>query len=110
MRKRSSLYTFLTTQHEDLIKEEDRPHRVINRINASKRRRCSSETLEKIREGNFRTMFVELFGGGKRTLKLVEEDPLEAGIDISPGLPGSNRSITLLSGGGQTMIPVALLF
>jgi chromosome segregation protein len=69
------------------------------------------ETLEKIRE-NFRTMFVELFGGGKADLKLVEgEDPLEAGIDIYARPPGKQlQSITLLSGGEQTMTAVALLF
>ncbi|MFO1459571.1 MAG: AAA family ATPase [Verrucomicrobiota bacterium] len=103
-------YTFLTTQHEDLIKAKTELTEVINRINAETKT-MFVETLEKIRE-NFRTMFVELFGGGKADLKLVEgEDPLEAGIDIYARPPGKQlQSITLLSGGEQTMTAVALLF
>ena len=103
-------YTFLTTQHEDLIKAKTELTEVINGINGETKT-MFVETLEKIRE-NFRTMFVELFGGGKADLKLVEgEDPLEAGIDIYARPPGKQlQSITLLSGGEQTMTAVALLF
>jgi chromosome segregation protein len=69
------------------------------------------ETFEKIRE-NFRQMFVEIFGGGKADLILVDEgDVLECGIDIVARPPGKQlQSITLLSGGEQTMTAVALLF
>lgn len=69
------------------------------------------ETFEKIRE-NFRTLFVEVFGGGKADLQLVEgEDILEAGIEIMARPPGKQlQSIALLSGGEQTMTAVALLF
>src|SRR5271169_1353788 len=57
-------------------------------------------------------MFTEAFGGGKADLLLVEEgDVLESGIDIMARPPGKQlQSISLLSGGEQTMTAVALLF
>jgi chromosome segregation protein len=83
---------------------------VINRINAQTRA-MFVETFEKVRE-NFRVLFVEIFGGGKADLILTEEgDVLECGIDIVARPPGKQlQSITLLSGGEQTMTAVALLF
>jgi chromosome segregation protein len=53
-----------------------------------------------------------MFGGGRADLKLTEgEDVLEAGIDIVARPPGKQlQSISLLSGGEQTMTAVALLF
>ncbi|MEN9674240.1 MAG: hypothetical protein RIS76_136 [Verrucomicrobiota bacterium] len=103
-------YTFLTTQRDDLVKAKTELTEVINRINGETKT-MFLETMAKIRE-NFRAMFVELFGGGKADLQLVEgEDPLEAGIDIYARPPGKQlQSITLLSGGEQTMTAVALLF
>ena len=70
-----------------------------------------TETFNKIRE-NFRAMFTEIFGGGKADLILVNEgDVLESGIDIVARPPGKQlQSISLLSGGEQTMTAVALLF
>jgi chromosome segregation protein len=70
-----------------------------------------TETFQRIRE-SFRTMFVEVFGGGKADLILVDEnDVLESGIDIVARPPGKQlQTISLLSGGEQTMTAVALLF
>jgi chromosome segregation protein len=103
-------YNFLNSQYEDLVKAKTELIEVINRINGETKA-MFVETFEKIRE-NFRNMFVELFGGGKADITLVEgEDPLEAGIDIYARPPGKQlQSITLLSGGEQTMTAVALLF
>jgi chromosome segregation protein len=57
-------------------------------------------------------MFTEVFGGGKADLVLVGEgDALESGIDIVARPPGKQlQTISLLSGGEQTMTAVALLF
>src|SRR5262249_48522462 len=68
-------------------------------------------TFEQIRD-NFRTMFTEVFGGGKADLILTDEnDVLESGIDIVARPPGKQlQSISLLSGGEQTMTAVSLLF
>jgi len=83
---------------------------VINRIN-TQTREMFTETFNKIRD-NFRQMFMEVFGGGKADLILVDEgDVLESGIDIVARPPGKQlQSISLLSGGEQTMTAVALLF
>jgi chromosome segregation protein len=103
-------HTFLSTQHDDLIKAKSQLMEVINRINLQTRQ-MFTETFEKIRD-NFRAMFTEVFGGGKADLLLVGEgDALESGIDIVARPPGKQlQTISLLSGGEQTMTAVALLF
>jgi chromosome segregation protein len=103
-------FTFLQAQYDDLIKAKTELMEVINRIN-TETKTLFVETFEKIR-ANFQAMFTEMFGGGRADLKLTEgEDVLEAGIDIVARPPGKQlQSISLLSGGEQTMTAVALLF
>jgi chromosome segregation protein len=103
-------HQFLTKQNDDLVQAKTQLVEVINRIN-TQTRQMFIETFEKVRD-NFRLMFVEIFGGGKADLILTEEgDVLECGIDIVARPPGKQlQSITLLSGGEQTMTAVALLF
>ncbi|HEU6449172.1 MAG TPA: chromosome segregation protein SMC [Verrucomicrobiae bacterium] len=103
-------HQFLTKQHDDLVSAKAQLLEVINRIN-TQTREMFVQTFEKIRE-NFRTMFVEVFGGGKADLILSDEnDVLESGIDIVARPPGKQlQSISLLSGGEQTMTAVSLLF
>jgi chromosome segregation protein len=103
-------HQFLTKQHDDLVSAKAQLLEVISRIN-TQTRQMFLETFEKIRE-NFRAMFVEVFGGGKADLVLVDEnDVLESGIDIVARPPGKQlQSISLLSGGEQTMVAVSLLF
>jgi chromosome segregation protein len=103
-------YQFLTKQNDDLVQAKAQLLEVINRIN-TQTRQMFLETFEKIRD-NFRLLFVEIFGGGKADLTLSDEgDVLEAGIDIVGRPPGKQlQSISLLSGGEQTMTAVALLF
>ncbi|GAB4262982.1 MAG: chromosome segregation protein SMC [Pararhodobacter sp.] len=61
---------------------------------------------------NFRTLFTHLFGGGEARLVLVEsDDPLEAGLEILCQPPGKKlSSLSLLSGGEQTLTALALIF
>ena len=103
-------YTHLSTQHEDLVKAKAELLDVINRIN-NQTREMFTETFNKIRE-NFQSMFTEIFGGGKADLRLTDEgDVLESGIEIVARPPGKQlQSISLLSGGEQTMTAVSLLF
>jgi chromosome segregation protein len=103
-------HQFLTQQHDDLVNAKTELLDVINRIN-TQTRQMFLETFEKIRD-NFRLMFTEVFGGGKADLVLSDEnDVLESGIDIVARPPGKQlQSITLLSGGEQTMTAVSLLF
>jgi chromosome segregation protein len=103
-------YQFLTKQNDDLVSAKAQLLEVINRINVQTRQ-MFIETFEKVRE-NFRAMFTEVFGGGKADLILSDEnDVLESGIEIMARPPGKQlQSISLLSGGEQTMTAVALLF
>jgi len=103
-------HQFLTKQHDDLVSAKAQLLEVINRIN-TQTREMFVQTFEKIRE-NFRAMFVEVFGGGKADLILSDEnDVLESGIEIVARPPGKQlQSISLLSGGEQTMTAVSLLF
>jgi chromosome segregation protein len=103
-------YQFLTKQHEDLVQAKTQLMDVINRIN-TQTKEMFLETFNRIRD-NFRTMFVDIFGGGKADLILVNDgDVLESGIDIVARPPGKQlQTISLLSGGEQTMTAVALLF
>ncbi|MEX0284650.1 MAG: chromosome segregation protein SMC [Paracoccaceae bacterium] len=61
---------------------------------------------------NFRMLFTHLFGGGEANLVMVEsDDPLEAGLEIMCQPPGKKLStLSLLSGGEQTLTAMALIF
>ncbi|TKA94111.1 chromosome segregation protein SMC, partial [Cereibacter changlensis] len=62
--------------------------------------------------GSFATLFTHLFGGGEARLVLVEsDDPLEAGLEIMCQPPGKKlATLSLLSGGEQTLTAMALIF
>jgi chromosome segregation protein len=57
-------------------------------------------------------MFKRLFNGGNAHLALIDSaDPLEAGLEIFAQPPGKAlQSLSLLSGGEQTMTALALIF
>ncbi|MBC56791.1 MAG: chromosome segregation protein SMC [Confluentimicrobium sp.] len=61
---------------------------------------------------NFSLLFTHLFGGGEAKLVLVEsDDPLEAGLEIMCQPPGKKlATLSLLSGGEQTLTAMALIF
>ena len=61
---------------------------------------------------NFSLLFRHLFGGGEANLVMVEsDDPLEAGLEIMCQPPGKKLStLSLLSGGEQTLTALALIF
>ena len=103
-------YAHLTRQHDDLVKAKGRLLEIIEQINTETTEMFRA-TFEKIR-ANFRELFTEVFEGGKADLVLVdEEDVLNSGIEIVARPPGKKlQSITLLSGGEQTMTAVSLLF
>ena len=74
-------------------------------------RRQFAEKFEEIRT-EFDKAFKQLFGGGRGTLELMEdEDILEAGIKIISQPPGKKlQNMMQLSGGEKALTDIALLF
>ncbi|MCB1556189.1 MAG: chromosome segregation protein SMC, partial [Alphaproteobacteria bacterium] len=82
----------------------------INKLNKEARERLNA-AFDRV-NAHFRDMFTRLFGGGKAHLALIEsDDPLEAGLEIYAQPPGKAlQSLSLLSGGEQTLTAIALIF
>lgn len=103
-------YTFLKGQHDDLIEAEKTLEHIITELDTAMRRQFQ----EKFKEiaGEFDKVFKELFGGGKGTLELMEdEDILEAGIRIIAQPPGKKlQNMMQLSGGEKALTAISLLF
>lgn len=103
-------YEFLNTQHEDLIKAEESLIQIIEELDTGMRKQFT-EKFALIRS-EFDKVFKELFGGGKGTIELEEEeDILEAGIRIISQPPGKKlQNMMQLSGGEKALTAIALLF
>ncbi|MDF2802502.1 MAG: hypothetical protein K0S61_2405 [Anaerocolumna sp.] len=106
----SERYTFLKTQRDDLEKAEDALIAIITELDEEMRSQFNLKFKE-IRE-QFDIVFKELFGGGKATLELTqEEDVLEAGIVITSQPPGKKlQNMMQLSGGEKALTAISLLF
>ena len=61
---------------------------------------------------DFGELFESLFGGGNAKLTFIEgDDPLDAGLEIICQPPGKKlTTLSLLSGGEQTLTALALIF
>lgn len=105
-------YTFLKTQHDDLIEAEQTLMQIIDELDAGMRKQFTEKFADIQRE--FDKAFRELFGGGKGTLELVEDeehDILECGIRIIAQPPGKKlQNMMQLSGGEKSLTAIALLF
>lgn len=106
----SERYVFMKTQHDDLVEAEQTLLGIIEELDAGMRK----QFLEKFAEIQieFNKVFKELFGGGKGTLELVEdEDILECGIRISAQPPGKKlQNMMQMSGGEKALTAISLLF
>ncbi len=103
-------YDFLKQQHEDLIEAEKTLLSIIEELDSAMRKQFE-ERFSHI-SNEFDKVFRELFGGGKGTLELMEdEDILEAGIRIIAQPPGKKlQNMMQLSGGEKALTAIALLF
>ncbi len=103
-------YTFMKTQHDDLVEAEMQLKEIIKDLDENMRR----QFIEQFRLINieFDKVFKEMFGGGKGTLELAEdEDVLEAGIRINAQPPGKKLvNMMQMSGGEKALTAIALLF
>ena len=106
----SERHSFLAGQHEDLVKSEEALLKIIDDLDAGMRAQFQ-EQFGRI-QTEFDKAFKQLFGGGKGTLELVEdEDILEAGVRIIAQPPGKKlQNMMQLSGGEKSLTAIALLF
>lgn len=109
-RNLSERYVFLKTQHDDLVEAEKTLLDIIEELDTGMRRQFMEKFGQIQKE--FDKVFKELFGGGKGTLELVEdEDILECGIRIIAQPPGKKlQNMMQLSGGEKSLTAISLLF
>ena len=106
----SERYEFLSTQRDDVEKAKGELLGIIRDITGE----MESVFLDRFHaiDEAFRTTFRELFGGGKASLELEDEnDVLSCGIEIKVQPPGKAiTTISLLSGGEMAFVAIALYF
>lgn len=100
----------MQTERDDLVQAIEKLREGIGKLNKEARERLLNafDTVNT----HFQTLFTRLFNGGTAHLKLIEaDDPLEAGLEIYAQPPGKKTStLSLLSGGEQTLTSIALIF
>lgn len=107
----------IQTEHDELVSEKADLEEAIKTLRsgiASLNREGRERLLTAFEEVNasFANLFTHLFGGGEANLVMVEsDDPLDAGLEIMCQPPGKKLStLSLLSGGEQTLTAMALIF
>ncbi len=103
-------YDSMKTQYTDLTKSYEELTDIISRLEVEMR--TSFVTAFDAINHNFGITFRDLFGGGNAELSLTEpDDVLTSGIEIKAAPPGKIiKSLSLLSGGEQSFVAIALLF
>jgi len=103
-------YDELSAQYNDLLESRGKLADFIASVEGEMKRRFI-DTFERV-NGFFGETFARLFGGGHAELLLTDpENILESGIDIKAAPPGKIvKSLSLLSGGEQSFVAIALLF
>ncbi|MBX9590647.1 MAG: AAA family ATPase [Hyphomonadaceae bacterium] len=109
--------TGLTEQFDGMNKEKVDVEEAIAKLRAGISQ-INTEGLSRLQtafdavDAHFRTLFTTLFGGGEAKLEMIEaEDPLEGGLEIIAKPPGKKpATLSLLSGGEQSLTAMALIF
>ncbi len=103
-------YEFLSGQVKDMEEGKASLEKLIREITVVMK--DIFEEKFKIINEYFGEIFIELFGGGKASVSLIDKDNiLESGIEIAVQPPGKKLlSINLLSGGERALTAIALLF
>ncbi len=106
----SERYEFMHVQVSDVEKSKAELIKLITELTSKMGEQFKAQ-FNKINL-NFGETFAELFGGGKASLVLNDEnDVLESDIEIKVQPPGKNvQNISLLSGGEKGLSAIALLF
>ena len=108
----------IETQHDGLEQERADVEEAIAKLrggiaslNREGRKRLN-EAFHTV-DAHFRALFETLFGGGEARLEMIEseEDPLAGGLEIIAKPPGKKpTTLSLLSGGEQTLTALSLIF
>ncbi|WP_409561225.1 chromosome segregation protein SMC [Hyphomicrobium sp. MC8b] len=101
----------LVAEREDLEQGIAKLRQAIQQLNREAKSRLDGafQTVN----GHFERLFTHLFGGGEARLEMIEspEDPLEGGLEIIAKPPGKKpATLSLLSGGEQTLTALSLIF
>lgn len=101
---------FISVQLEDLEAAAKALQRIVAAIDRKMRNRFL-DTFEQV-NANFEQVFSQLFPGGNGHLELTDPDnPEETGVEVYAQPRGKKvRKQTLLSGGEQSLVALALLF
>ena len=106
----SDKYNFMTAQANDLTGSLETLQKIIDNLE-TEMKNVFAQSMLQINE-NFKKVFSELFGGG--TAEVIYLDPgnvLESELEIEVQPPGKNvKHISLLSGGEQAFVAIALYF
>ena len=101
----------METEKRDVEEAIAKLRGAIGQLNREAKKRLM-EAFE-IVNGHFQRLFTTLFGGGEARLELLEnpDDPLEGGLEIIAKPPGKKpATLSLLSGGEQTLTAMSLIF
>ena len=108
-KEQSERKVFLDEQHEELIAALESLEDAIRKIDRETRSRFK-ETFETV-NNSLQELFPKVFGGGRASLELTDDDLLSTGVTIMAQPPGKrNSSIHLLSGGEKALTAIALVF
>jgi chromosome segregation protein len=102
--------TSLETERNDVEQAIAKLRGAIGQLNREGKKRLE-DAFETV-NGHFQRLFTTLFGGGEARLEMIEgEDPLEGGLEIIAKPPGKKpATLSLLSGGEQTLTALSLIF
>lgn len=101
----------LTAERDDVDQAIAKLRVAIGQLNKEGKARLDEAFA--IVNGHFVRLFTHLFGGGEARLEMIEspEDPLEGGLEIIAKPPGKKpATLSLLSGGEQTLTALSLIF
>ncbi len=100
----------LDAERRDVEEAVNKLRGAIGQLNREAKKRLD-EAFHTV-NGHFSRLFTTLFGGGEARLEMIEgEDPLEGGLEIIAKPPGKKpATLSLLSGGEQTLTALSLIF
>jgi chromosome segregation protein len=99
----------LDDQNDDLVEALETLELAIKKIDKETRTRFKA-TFDKV-NGDLKSLFPKVFGGGAAYLELTDDDLLDTGVTIMARPPGKkNSTIHLLSGGEKALTALSLVF